>query len=209
MTNRAPRRPSLLILVVLLASASVVGLVIIVSPYIAFHEPGAISFGASLNSTEISQNQTIRVTVSDRNTLLFANQLYLSKDWKVSSLPEGSCLSDEYPFGVAVFQGRYTMDNVSSAKVLKLYVPGVLDPCLSNGLGSSVEFKPQQNVSASVRLNGYYTAGETPAPGGGFIAGIFHPFLPGEYTLVAGDEWGHVQILYFQVKGASPQGFLI
>jgi hypothetical protein len=209
MNSRAPRRPSLIFLVVMLASASVVGLVIIVSPYIAFHEPGAISFGASLNSTEISQNQTIRVTVSDRNTLLFANQLPLSKDWGVSSLPEGSCLSDEYPFGVAVFQGRYGMDNVSSAKVLKLYVPGVLDPCLSNGLGNSVEFKPHQNISASVRLNGYYTSGETPAPGGGFIAGIFHPFLPGEYTLVAGDQWGHVQILYFQVKGTSPQGFLI
>jgi len=192
---------------VILAAASAVSLLVIVSPFIAFHNPGAISFGASLNSTEMSQNQAIRVTVSDRNSLLFADELSLSRDWRVPSLPQGSCVSDEYPFGIAVFQGLYTIGNVSSARVLKLYVPGVVNPCLSNGLGSSIEFKPQQNISTSVELNGYYTAGETPSPGGGYIAGVFHPFLPGEYTLVAGDEWGHVQILYFEVKGTSPQSF--
>jgi hypothetical protein len=36
---------------------------------------------------------------------------------------------------------------------------------------------------------------------------VLHPFLPGVYTLVAGDEWGHIKVLYFQVGGIALQDF--
>jgi hypothetical protein len=36
---------------------------------------------------------------------------------------------------------------------------------------------------------------------------VLHPFVPGVYTVVAGDEWGHIKILYFQVGGISLQSF--
>jgi len=36
-----------------------------------------------------------------------------------------------------------------------------------------------------------------------FTQGVLHPFLQGEYTVAAGDEWGHLDILYFQVTSSS------
>jgi hypothetical protein len=37
--------------------------------------------------------------------------------------------------------------------------------------------------------------------------GVVHPFLPGEYTVVVGDAWGHTVLKYFQVTGMSLQSF--
>jgi hypothetical protein len=193
----------------MLTSASVVSLLIVVSPYILIsHDPGAISLGASLNSTNVSQNQTIRVTASDRNSLRFADELPLSEDWGVQNLTLGACVFPAvYPFGVAIFQGKYTPDNVSSAKSLLLYpdFPGEVYSCPSAYISRDyIKFRPLQNISLSMRFSGYYTYGFTPVPGlpGGTL-GIHHPFAPGEYTLVAGDEWGHVKMSYFQVTTSS------
>jgi len=195
MISHAPKSPSPIIFAVILASASVVGLLIIVSPYIlTYHDPGAISIGVSLNSTDVSQNQTIKVTVSDRNNLRFADELPLSGDWRVQNLSMGPCASyTANPYGIAVYQGRYAIDNISSAKSMVIYAPGFYG-CPGFSFSNSFTFKPLQNATSYVELKGYWTAGETP-----ISEGVLHPFLPGEYTLVAGDEWGHVDILYFLV----------
>src|ERR1039457_4589917 len=108
MTGRAASRPSPIIFAVILASASIVSLLIIVSPYIlTLHDPGAISISASLNPTEVGQNQTVKVTVSDVNGLRIPNELPLSGDWRVQNLSMGPCFAyTAYPYGVAVYQGR-------------------------------------------------------------------------------------------------------
>jgi hypothetical protein len=50
MTSHGAKSPSPIIFAVILASASIVSLLIIVSPYIAiYHDPSAISFSVSLN----------------------------------------------------------------------------------------------------------------------------------------------------------------
>jgi hypothetical protein len=72
--------------------------------------------------------------------------------------------------------------------------------CPVIALTNSFNFGPQQNVIKQVVLEGYWTAGETTHPGGGVSEGVLHPFLPGEYTVVAGDEWGQLLLLYFVVK---------
>ena len=199
MNSHAPSRPSPIIFAVILASASVVSLLIVVSPYIlTYHDPGAISVSASLNPTEVGQNQTIKVTVSDVNGLRIPNELPLSGDWRVQNLSMGPCASyTAYPYGIGVYQGRYTVDNISSAKSMVIYAPGFYG-CGGFSFSNSFTFKPLQNASSYVELKGYWTAGETP-----ISEGVLHPFLQGEYTVVAGDEWGHVDILYFQVTSSS------
>jgi hypothetical protein len=171
------------------------------------HDSSAVSISASLNATVVGANQTIKVTVTDRNTLRLPNELPLSGNWRVQNLSLGPCYPyASYPFGIAVFQGRYVLSNISSAKTLVIYAPGIYN-CPSEGIASSFGFEPLQNTSSYVNLQGYWTTGETPNQYGGFSQGVLHPFLPGEYTVAAGDEWGHVEILYFQVTGISLQGF--
>jgi hypothetical protein len=108
---------------------------------------------------------------------------------------------------MAVYQGRYTLGNISSATQLS-YTLGPLS-CGVTMIANTFTFKPQQNVSSYVDLKGYWTAGGISYPIGVLygVEGEFHPFVPGVYTLAAGDEWGHVKLLYFQVGGISLQSF--
>ncbi len=168
------------------------------------HDPGSISISVSITPTTAGQNQTIRVTVSDVNGLTVPNELPLLGGWKVQNLSMGPCsFYTAYPYGIAVYQGRYGLGNLSSAKQIVIYAPGIYSCPSGGGNTNSFTFNPLQNASSYVDLQGYWTAGETPNQFGGFSQGVLHPFLPGEYTVVAGDEWGHVQILYFQVTTAS------
>ena len=160
-----------------------------------------------MNATSISQNQTLRVDVSVSNDLYLTNTVPLSKDFKVQNLTMGPCsFYENYPYGVVVYQGKYALDNISSGTQIEIYRAGNL--FLRGGLLSNTfTFQPHQNISSYVDLSGYWTAGETPMQGGGSSQGVLHPFLPGVYTLVVGDEWGNVKIMYFQVGGISLQGF--
>jgi hypothetical protein len=204
MTSHAANSPGPIIFAVILATASVVGLLIVVSPNIlTFHDPSAISVSASLSSTDVGQNQTIKVTVSDVNGLRFPNELPLSGNWRVQNLSMGPCSFYEYyPYGIALYQGKYTLDNLSSATSIAIYAPGFYG-CGAASFTNSFTFKPLQNVSSYVELRGYWTKGETTLPGGLISEGVLHPFLPGQYTVVAGDEWGHAQVLYFRVAPTS------
>ncbi len=202
-TRRAAGSPSPIIYLVLLGAASVVSFSIVISPYvITYHNPNAISIGASLTPTEAAQNQTIKVTVSDRNNLRFADGLPISDNFRVQNLSSSPC-GGLFPFAVAVFQGRYDLGNISYAKPIEIFDDFSAYFCPAMIFTNTFTFKAQQNVTRQVDLNGYWTAGETQHPGGGVSEGVLHPFLPGEYTLAAGDEWGHVQILYFQVTASS------
>ncbi|MDV3292646.1 MAG: hypothetical protein LYZ70_00060 [Nitrososphaerales archaeon] len=205
MAKPAMKRTKSLVIAVI-AVAAVATLLVVLSPYLfTFHDPGAVNINASFNATTVAQNQTIRVSVTDRNSLHFTNELPLSGDWRVQNLSMGPCAS--FPFGIALYQGRYTIDNISSAKTVEMYAPG---PYFCKGIEAfvnSFKFMPLQSVSGYVDLKGYWTAGETAHPNGGVSEGVLHPFVPGVYTLVAGDEWGHITILYFQVSGISLEGF--
>ena len=176
-------------------------------PLFAFHNSNALGFGASINAISVSQNQTFRVNVWDENNLYFTNQLSLPSypapfDREIQNLSMGPCSSwADYPYGIAVYQGEYTLGNISSATPVTIYDAYSSWYCGAGSNANSFTFKPLQTVNSSVDLSGYWAAGETPHPGGGVSEGVLHPFLPGVYTLVAGDVWGHIKILYFQIKG--------
>jgi hypothetical protein len=196
----ATKGPSAIFFVAILAVASAASLLIVVSPYVfVSHDPGALSFRASLNSTSVMLNQTVKVTVSESSSLRLPDELPLSGQWVVQNMSMGPCsFGNVYPFGVAVFQGRYALGNVSSAKTMPMYAPGGY-MCGVATSADSITLKPQQVVSTYADLEGYWTEGYTPHPGGGVSEGVLHPFAPGNYTVVAGDEWGHAEFLYFQV----------
>jgi len=99
---------------------------------------------------------------------------------------------------VAVFQGSYGLDNVLSGKELDVYDPFAINGCGSLALGNSFMFKPGQNVTASSQFNGYYT--------GQRADDSVHQFPPGEYTVLAGDAWGHMEVLHFEVTSSSTPG---
>ena len=191
-----------------IVAALAIALFAIPSSYqLGFSAPQAITLKASLNATTLTQNQTIRVTVADQNDLYLANILPLSADWRVQNLSMGPC-SDYayYPFGIAVYQGAYSIDNISTWKPMAFYAPGVYY-CPAGRIANSIKFQPRQSISGYVDLSGYWTEGVTIHPGGGASQGVLNPFLPGVYTVVVGDEWGHFQILYFEVRGIGLQEF--
>ncbi|MDA4125980.1 MAG: hypothetical protein OK452_02095 [Thaumarchaeota archaeon] len=184
---------------------AVVGLLVVPSPYqLSIAAPGALTLSGSLNSTLVMQNQTVRVTVTDRNGLPLVNELPFSGDWRAKNLSMGPCSS--VPFGIAVYFGRYTMGNISSATSVEIYAPGGYF-CPLMRVTNSFRFEPFQSMAEYVDLRGYWTQGLTTHPGGGVSEGVLHPFLPGIYTVTAGDEWGHIQIAYFEVRGIGLQDF--
>jgi hypothetical protein len=59
--------------------------------------------------------------------------------------------------------------------------------------GSSGQYYP---MNATISVGGYWTWDRTMNPSAN---PVFHPFEPGIYTVVAGDEWGNVVLLHFTV----------
>ncbi|MDG7005834.1 MAG: hypothetical protein JRM86_02750 [Nitrososphaerota archaeon] len=200
-SGAAGKGPSALIFVAILVAASALSFSVAMSPFIIVsHDPSALRLTASLNSTSIQRNGTLGVTVSEASSLRVPVELPLARDWAVQNLTAGVCPDPAaYPFGVAVFQGVYGRGNASSAVALPLIPPGGSYMCGLAGRGDSARFPPLAEVTLTDSFSGYFTSGYTELPGGGASPGVFHAFSPGRYTLVAGDEWGHLVFLYFQV----------
>lgn len=152
---------------------------------------GVLEFDASMNATVISPNQTIRVEVSDMSNQSFMVQLpYASGN--LGNFSMGPCA--DYPFGVALYQGMYTLDNWTTAgPSIFFYKPGAYLCGSEIAYYPSYQFSPLQNVSGTVDISGYWT--------GGLSQSVHHPFLHGVYTLEAVDAWGDIILLHFQVSG--------
>ena len=184
-----------------LAAVAFALFLLVVPPYpLSFHDRDAIVLSASLGATSAVQNQTIIVKVNVKNTLPFANELFLNftSGYVIQNLSMGPC--SDSPFGVALLHGRYGVENISSAKTIAIYSPGSYS-CGALTISNSFKFGPLQDIGDSVTLAGYWTEGWTNHTGGGISEGVLHLFVPGDYTLVAGDAWGHFKLLYLQVVG--------
>lgn len=193
-------RKRLLFVVVLVIAIAVSGvsIFIAVSDY-TFHDPNALDFKAALNSTSVLQNQTVRVTLEEWNSLYFRNAPVASSGLEDLNVSSGPC-GDTLPTGIAIYQGAYSLANRSSVSPLSIYGTGFISCGVVSQNQEWFSFQPHQNLTASVELVGYWTAGSTPTTGGGFMDGILHRFQPGTYTVVAGDTWGRAQVLYFHVR---------
>ena len=201
------KRSTLLLLVAVAAVVATASILFVST--LTFHTQGAIGFGASLNATTVTQSQTVRVNLEDWSTLEFKNSLPLGDGLQALNLSSGPCGGLD-PAGIAVYEGAYDLSNVSSASQLAFYAQGSYYSLGSyyictalTPLTNSFTFRPLQNVTSYVDLVGYWTSGSTPQPDGGSTQGVLHHFLPGVYTVVAGDEWGNSKVMYFHVTGTT------
>jgi hypothetical protein len=85
-----------------------------------------LSLSLSLDSTTYQPGQQVGIVIDEKNTLGITNKINASEKWPVSGLGVGPCGTLNYPFGVAIFQGDYSVANVSSATPLQIYEPGIL-----------------------------------------------------------------------------------
>ena len=81
----------------------------------------------SINTARLTAGETLQIDVSEYNTLSTTNNVAAVNSWGIGSLALGPCKNTfVQPFGVAVFQGRFTTQNISQASALRIYP---LAPC--------------------------------------------------------------------------------
>ena len=152
-----------------------------------------------ISTTSERQGGSVRINVTETNTNPTPVNQSAANKWAATGLRMDACYASIYPFGVAVYPGHYTPQNISSAKAVNLY-PMVPCPLLIRYI-SGYYFEPSSNVAAV--LPG--TGPGVPMASGVVAAGNYtsgssvSPFANGSYTVVAGDEWGSLVFLYFVV----------
>jgi len=168
---------------------------------------GGLLLRLQLNGTSITSGSAIQINVSDYNPSSMALNLTKETDWGVSGLSMGSCLSQFYPFGIAVLQGRYSPANVSQGTALRIF-PAVPCPLFIRYITGYVFYPMSDNATIlpgtgwSLMAKGVSVSGAYSGAGLGNLS----VFVPGTYTVVAGDEWGNLAFSYFVVTLPSSTG---
>jgi hypothetical protein len=164
-----------------------------------------LQLGLSVNGNVFSAGQNISVTVSEFNVLGQTNNVSSSGDWFVP-VALGSCTNLNYlPIGVALFAGHYDADNVSSGTRVQIF-PVTVCPMIVRYI-SGYEFQADSDLatilpgSAPTAITASVDVVNGTSTGAGI--GQTSALNPGQYTIVAADEWGAVAFLYFQVQGLS------
>ena len=177
--------------------------------YAASNSVSSLSLSLSLDSATYAPGQTVNIAVDEINTLKKTNSVSAAGNWAFPGLSVGPCGTLNYPFGIAIFQGYYTAGDLKSITPLKLDNPDAAYPCpliladistysfQSSGdtaevfqLGG-VDPVLTEAMNAQIHPAGYWT---------GSPNGALTNFVPGVYTVVAGDEWGALVVLHFTVS---------
>jgi hypothetical protein len=155
----------------------------------------------SISGSVFVSGQPLVISVDSYNPTSASLNVTAGKSWAVQGLRADSCYSSVYPFGVAVYQGTFTAANVTEGKPLQIFP---IVPCpLFIRLVTGYYFSPQSSsanvlpgtgatipISTSVTVSGTFSGQSSSA----------QPLSQGEYTVVAGDEWGTLVFLQFQVR---------
>ena len=78
---------------------------------------------AATNPGSASPDYAIDVNVSEFNTLSTYNHIAAAQSWPNANLSLGPCGTFEFPFGIVLYQGHYTNQNISSGTPLTIYTP--------------------------------------------------------------------------------------
>jgi rhodanese-related sulfurtransferase len=158
---------------------------------------------ASVNATILTLGEALQINVSEYNTLSTTNNVAAATNWGVNGLTIGACPNiNVLPFGVAVFQGKYNVQNISQGTPLELFAAV---PCAQLiRLITGYDFLPLSR-NAAIMPGGDLTSptpmSATETVNGSYTQGFqLTPFAAGIYTVVAGDEWGDLEFLYVSVQ---------
>ncbi|MDE1830328.1 MAG: hypothetical protein KGI25_08395 [Thaumarchaeota archaeon] len=159
------------------------------------------------NSTIIRQGQTIGLDISLNNTA--SNKLVLNSDnnWGLPDLSFDPCIPR--PYGIAVFNGYYTEQNMTDGGPLLIFNPDASCPAINST--KSYVFEPEStNATVSTCSDSnlpYCTYSQDMQDkiviSGTWDEGNLQPLKAGVYTLVGGDEWGHLVIQHFVVTNST------
>jgi hypothetical protein len=157
----------------------------------------------SINATSLAPGEPLQISISECNALSAGNNVTSATNWKGNGLTIGACPNiNVLPFGVAVIQGSYNAQNISQGTPLELF--GAVPCAQLIRFISGYDFLPDSNNAAI--MPGGNTASPTPMEttetvNGNYTRGFqLTPFPIGTYTVVAGDEWGGLEFLYFTVE---------
>jgi hypothetical protein len=166
-----------------------------------------LSLSVSLDAKTYQSGYAITIIITEYNTLSKTNKRPIADKWPIKGLSDGICGTDNFPFGIAIFQGNYTADNISTATPLILDNPNIIVPdCMPSVFNfTAYDFKPSSDIaflnapygSTTFEMSREVTAGvywEGNRPDA-----VQQFFAPGVYTVVAGDEWGNLVVLHFTV----------
>jgi hypothetical protein len=168
-------------------------------------------------------NGTLRISADEYNTQNTIVNISAAADWPYSQTTlqsyNGSCSNAILPLGIAVFQGYFVSSDLPSAQAATIYDGSSAGTsCTTSGnstattptqfvfysLGDSAAvytskgFMGNYNVQLSVWTSGSWTSSASTM--------TFNPFPNGNYTVMAGDEWGQLVLLHFGVvHSSSPQ----
>lgn len=175
-----------------------------------------IEFSLSINSTSIVSGQAINVSYSITNTKNTSNNVSGESRWALPSLFSFAYSLFPCPRWdtFVVYSGYYSTSNVSGVTPIRLYPSFEGYPSCPNWNFSNFLFQPQSSVvSLSNPFPGSFNTDENYSLTGYYISQSSvrtalnpppNPFPPGHYTIVAGDEWGQMAILHFDVaQGTS------
>jgi len=158
----------------------------------------------SVNGSSIAQGHSLEVNISETNTLSSMNNVTASQNWG-TTFSLGRC-SANYPFGIFLLKGYYTLQNFTQGERVRLQSPVQNYLCVRPAFSTSYyHFLPKSDravvqvamgnqtvtlpMETSISITGYWTA-----------EGNFTPLQHGTYTLVAGDEWGALALLHLSVN---------
>jgi hypothetical protein len=158
----------------------------------------------SINGSSVSQGQTVKVGISETNSLSSINNATAAQNWG-TTFSLGRC-SANYPFGIVLLKGYYTLQNFNQGEKVPLQSPVQNYMCVRPAFSTNYyHFFPKSDsavvqvdmgnqtitlpMETSIPITGYWTA-----------QGGFTPLQHGTYTLVAGDEWGALALLHFSVN---------
>ncbi|MDG6914903.1 MAG: hypothetical protein JRN58_04080 [Nitrososphaerota archaeon] len=165
----------------------------------------------SVNSTTIPSEDAISVNASVVDARPTPVNVSASSVWPISGLTSGVCDFGPGPVGIAFFRGYYGENNVSGAEAIDIWPP-IACPASDVLNATSFEFLPHSDAANYSGYFGSYanstkgvsstraTVGASPyaANGTGFYYSL-DSALPATYTLAAGDEWGQLVLLHFDV----------
>jgi hypothetical protein len=173
----------------------------------SFH---GLALTLSLDTTTPRPGQKLIVRVGVANTLATENTVPSAKNWQPVGLTLGACGTTGFPFGIAYYKGNYDAGGVASATPLYFYNPYLLPPCAAPLPVDDYVFQPASDIALG-RISGVpgdsanafamevtlVIAGYWPST----PSSVINPFTRGDYTIVAGDEWGSLAVLHFTVTG--------
>jgi hypothetical protein len=168
-----------------------------------------LTFQLTVNFSISSSGLTVNAVAGDYNLHASPANVTAADAWSVPKqvLQSQFCIPADNPVAVSIAQGHYTLSNVSSAEFLIFINPAVTYTCTERAPSpvATYTFSPMDDVAMARggcggSICGYNTTvSDQLVVSGSYVHGALSGFAPGEYTVVAGDEWGNSLLAYFTV----------